>query len=88
MSNFPKATRFRSIRLEALKTNAISGVAVTIGIGGDQFAIVGPDRDVALRQAVWSGGNGITPEGAQEVVLMDAAQFSELLKLAGIGVQA
>ena len=88
MSNFPKATRFQSIRIEALKTNAISGVAVTIGIGGDQFAIVGPDRDVALRQAVLSGGKGIAPEGAQEVVLMDASQFSELLKLAGIGVPA
>lgn len=88
MNNFPKATRFQSIRIEVLKTNAISGVAVTIGIGGDQFAIVGPDRDVALRQAVWSGGKGITPEGAQEVVLMAAAKFAELLKLAGIEVPA
>jgi hypothetical protein len=41
-----------------------------------------------MRQAVWSGGKGIKPEGAQEVVLMGAAQFAELLKLAGIEVSA
>ena len=50
--------------------------------------IVGPDLDVAMRQARRAGGDDFKEEGAQNVVLMHADKFYELLKLAGIEVVA
>ena len=83
MSDFPKANAFKKQRIEALKSYAVHGVAITQQIIGDQFATVGPDLETAVRRAR-SIGLDPDPNGAQEVVILRAVDFTALLKLAGI----
>jgi hypothetical protein len=84
MSEFPKAEAFKTRLIAQLGTKAICGVAITGVVNGDQVALVGPDLDSAMRSAQRQFDIAMRREGAQEVVLLSAAKFEELLRLAGI----
>lgn len=85
MSDYFKATQFKSRIIAPLKTRAIYGAAVTAGYDdGMQVAFVAPTADEAVKAAQKGGCFGFKPEGAQDVVLLGASKFEELLRLAGI----